>query len=796
MSIPTYFKPDYEKEHYIKFLDLEEALPENRDVLNDFLCALCGGVYHIPTITREGHVYCRDCVLKAIGDEEIAREKLKEGVVIQQSFKHFKVFCKNKSIGCEWIGPYFDLEAHMKIDCGFMLTQCDCKQEIYKNKKENHLNLECPTQFINCPYFYIGCSFRTTKHLIDTHLSENVSKHLKLFEESYSKKESEIKKLQSLNQENETKIKNLQNDLLNNKRGRGRKIKNSMESLKTVAISRNTRNKNKSNSNQHSFGHQSIEVNLISDSEGSVNHDKEEINKNSNSKPAFPDDIFDNVPTTPQPKRRGRKPGRKPKGQVNMEKEFLDNSKKNINNFIESRKKPFRDLVYEEKISSDSESDSEKDQDYIIDNEAMSIGEISLSLESVDLEGNNKREKPQKLYKSFKRKFRSENNKKNKLLENLKENFKGIEPPKNLNPFTGEPIEQSQQVEQTEQEERLEQVEGGENQINKMSSISSPNEIQYITNLNEFNCETPVNQQNTNPIPFKRKRGRPPKNRNPELNPSTNYVSQNRNKKKISKCGEKIFRKFTRENFEMSQNQDTNIFTHAEKKFSQELDMNKNGHVNDRDLDMMMEEELLDLDEDNFEQFPDEEIPEVESIPVNDPSSKETLDTVNISKGITVNGLTASCTMSNKQTHLFLFSNYKIEPDKNVSWKVTLLDYTYGWIAIGACIKEVIISNQYKFSSQNKDFYHGNFLISSNKFSWNANVPSENNLSLPDLPIFHKGMEIIISFDHEARTLNFKIKDYSLTLNNILTHPKKGVSLVPCVLFLNMGDTVEFQFLE
>lgn len=789
MSIPSYFKPDYEKENYIKFLDLDEALPEHREVLKDFLCTLCGGVYHIPTITRDGQVYCRKCVMKAIGDKEMNQEKLKDGGVIQQTFKHFKVYCKNKSVGCQWIGSYFDLEGHIINECGFSLTVCDCKQEIYKNKLDNHLNLECSRLFINCPYSYISCHFRATKNQMDIHLSQSVSEHLKLFEDCYSKKEIELKHLQSLNQENESKIKNLQNDLLNNKRGRPRKIKNSLESLNTFKNSRSTRNKNKSNSNQHSYGYQSIEVNLISDSDESLKKEKKEGVNSNNKQSIFPDDIFDNLPTSPQPKRRGRKPGRKPKIPVNLEKGILEETKKNINDFIESRKKPAlsKKLDFKEKISSDSESDSENDQDYIVENEVLSIGEISLSLESFNLEGKNKREKPQKLYKSFKRKFRTENTKPNKLIENLKDNsIIRNEPPKNLDPFTGEPMEQI--VEEANEMEREEYHRNNE------SSIFTHNQTQDLSNINAYNCDTSVNQQISTPVPFKRKRGRPPKNRNPDSSTIINS-SQKINNKKLS-AEKKFYKKFNRESFEMIQNEDTNIYTHAEKKFRQELDMNKNGHSNDRDIDMMMEEELLDLDEDNFEQFPDQDTQENDSTPVNDPSSKETLDTVNISKGITVNGMTASCTNSNKQAHLFLFSNYKIEHDKNVSWKVTMLDYTYGWIGIGACIKEVAISNQYKFSSQNKDFYHGNFLISSNKFSWNSNVPSENNLSLPDLPPFHKGIEIIMSFDHQARTLTFKINDYSLTLTSILTHPKKGVSLVPCVLFLNMGDNVEFQFLE
>jgi hypothetical protein len=74
---------------------------------------------------------------------------------------------------------------------------------------------------------------------------------------------------------------------------------------------------------------------------------------------------------------------------------------------------------------------------------------------------------------------------------------------------------------------------------------------------------------------------------------------------------------------------------------------------------------------------------------------------------------------------------------------------------------------------------------------WNANLSDEDSKKIREIPNFRRGTEIKINYNLSQKTLTFKIDNYSITLNEVL--PDKGYSLVPCAIFLNVGDSINFN---
>ncbi len=48
-----------------------------------------------------------------------------------------------------------------------------------------------------------------------------------------------------------------------------------------------------------------------------------------------------------------------------------------------------------------------------------------------------------------------------------------------------------------------------------------------------------------------------------------------------------------------------------------------------------------------------------------------------------------------------------------------------GWIGIGVCLKEKIITSGYKFNYENLG--HGSYMISSNGYTWSSSVLTSNS---------------------------------------------------------------------
>lgn len=165
-----------------------------------------------------------------------------------------------------------------------------------------------------------------------------------------------------------------------------------------------------------------------------------------------------------------------------------------------------------------------------------------------------------------------------------------------------------------------------------------------------------------------------------------------------------------------------------------------------------------------------------------------TLDTLDISKGVSVNLNVAVCNNTTKNEHKFAMAN-NVCNDTNCEWKVTINELS-GWLGIGVCLKELVASNKFKFSSSRTTFLHGTFMVSTNGYSWNTNNEEENNKYVDGFPKLKAGDEVKFKFEYDKEELTIKVGSFSFVMTDVC-YPK-GNALVPCVVFLMPGDKVTF----
>ena len=175
---------------------------------------------------------------------------------------------------------------------------------------------------------------------------------------------------------------------------------------------------------------------------------------------------------------------------------------------------------------------------------------------------------------------------------------------------------------------------------------------------------------------------------------------------------------------------------------------------------------------------------------ISNEKEEATFDTVNISKGLLITNNKVALNSTGKLEHKYVFANVDLEKDRE--WKVTL-SITSNWAAVGVCLKELVIANKYKFITNNPNFSNATFAISTNGYSWNCNVPAEHNTNIPNFssPIL-KGDVVTFKYSAEEKELTYAIGN---KLSGKLTsvNPSKGFNLVPCLIFLHMGDEMLFE---
>ena len=76
-----------------------------------------------------------------------------------------KVYCKNKSAGCEWKGELGELDNHLNLwsvkgECDFVSLHCPlkCGQSLQRHDLENHQSKVCVKRPFSCQY----CNHKST----------------------------------------------------------------------------------------------------------------------------------------------------------------------------------------------------------------------------------------------------------------------------------------------------------------------------------------------------------------------------------------------------------------------------------------------------------------------------------------------------------------------------------------------------------------------------------------------------------------------------------------------------------
>ncbi len=128
--------------------------------------------------------------------------------------------------------------------------------------------------------------------------------------------------------------------------------------------------------------------------------------------------------------------------------------------------------------------------------------------------------------------------------------------------------------------------------------------------------------------------------------------------------------------------------------------------------------------------------------------------------------------------------------ENNENWKF-ILDTKSNWISVGVCIKEIVVKNKYKFTNSASDnkLLHSFFGVSSNGFTWNKNVPNENNKKKDGLK-FSYNQEISFFYNASDLNLTIKIDNHNIILTKVFAD--EYTQLVPCVVFSKNGDSVTY----
>ena len=130
----------------------------------DFECPLCLQWLKKPTLTSCcGHHFCWECIECVVKEDRVCPLCKEKGFQtffnkdVQRKLNTQKVFCRQKSRGCEWVGELGRLERHLDVregNCGFVEVECE--------------------------FGPVGCVAKFPRKDLPRHREENIHKHLSL----------------------------------------------------------------------------------------------------------------------------------------------------------------------------------------------------------------------------------------------------------------------------------------------------------------------------------------------------------------------------------------------------------------------------------------------------------------------------------------------------------------------------------------------------------------------------------------------------------------------------------------
>jgi hypothetical protein len=166
-------------EEYKKYLELEDFEEEIRQIVKEYTCSLCEGIYHHPTSDDCGHIFCRDCINPyfekhkkcPISQNRLNKKNLKQVLFVQTMLNKYKIFCKNRNKNCEWTGTLSLLAQHLDEECEYQLVRCwqpECSATVPRNEHDSHMK-SCPFRKVICTN---GCDTAVSFNSLLMHLEE------------------------------------------------------------------------------------------------------------------------------------------------------------------------------------------------------------------------------------------------------------------------------------------------------------------------------------------------------------------------------------------------------------------------------------------------------------------------------------------------------------------------------------------------------------------------------------------------------------------------------------------------
>jgi hypothetical protein len=132
---------------------------EDKMIIQDYICPLCGGVYNNPVVDGCGHVFCSDCITLSmkksvfcpISYRDLSKDSFHQIPFINSIISKHVINCKNR---CGWKKNLSFYKSHLEEECPNILLTCkfDCCNECYlRSEKEAH-EANCDFRLINCEF--------------------------------------------------------------------------------------------------------------------------------------------------------------------------------------------------------------------------------------------------------------------------------------------------------------------------------------------------------------------------------------------------------------------------------------------------------------------------------------------------------------------------------------------------------------------------------------------------------------------------------------------------------------------
>lgn len=133
------------------------------EVGEDLICLFCNKVLEKPSSSTCGHVFCAECLQKAVGKEiECPKCGQTPSLITEDGDKHAEelasrldkltIRCTYQSVGCTAVLPWGGLDHHTEKECEYRPVPCEnkgCSQKCPLNDLEQHME-KCDYRIVEC----------------------------------------------------------------------------------------------------------------------------------------------------------------------------------------------------------------------------------------------------------------------------------------------------------------------------------------------------------------------------------------------------------------------------------------------------------------------------------------------------------------------------------------------------------------------------------------------------------------------------------------------------------------------